>query len=211
MFFRHEGAIDTDVYFRINPTAIRFRQGNKGSVNDTMGGYWREVMSCPDPQYQGLLLPDLTIEGDTGIAHRRELKAIDWIWRHHGDKKADGSPADTYYFDFIENGPFQSVARDCPRAYLIEILNFAWDDTVDDTYRVRFVFQCKILRDLFWEVEGGASSVPAIGGLPTGGGFETGIPGGVLNVDDILGGGTFGGRTSGSGTLNIPDGGAIVL
>jgi hypothetical protein len=195
---RHQGAINTDIYFRINPTAVRVRQGNKGSVNDTLGGYWREVMSCPDPQYQGLLLPELTIEADTGIAHRRELKTIDWIWRHHADKKADGSPADTYYFDFVEDGPFQSVARDCPRAYLIEIMNFAWDDTVEDSYRIRFVFQCKILRDLFWEVEGGATNIPAIGnGLPTGGGFETGEAG-VFAIEEVLNGNIFSGGFDGN-------------
>lgn len=186
VFFRHEGAIDTDVYFRINPTAIRFRQGNKGSVNDTLGGYWREVMSCPDPQYQGLLLPELTIEGDTGIAHRRELKTIDWIWRHHADKKGDGSPADTYYFDFIENDRFQGIARDCPRAYLIEIMNFAWDDTAEDTYRIRFVFQCKILRDLFWEVEGGGVNTPPVGDFNIGGANVTTIEEVLSGVSSIF-------------------------
>lgn len=165
VYFRHEGAVDRDVFFRINPTSIRFQQAHKGAVTETLGGYYRDVFVSEDPQYSGLLLPDLIIEGETGIGYRRELKEIDWIWRNHGQLKPDGSPADTYFFDLIQVGPFQDIERDQVRCYLIEILNFGWDESVSDPFRIRFTFRCKILRDFNWE---GEKSIPQSGGIPAG-------------------------------------------
>lgn len=153
VYFRYDGDVRKDIYFRINPIAIRFQQGSKGGVTDTLGGYFREVFSAKDPQHSGLLLPDLTIEGTTGIAYRDELKKIEWIWKHHGDRKEDGSPADVYFFDFAEVGAYQEVTRDAPRAYLIEFLNFAWDDSASSQNEIRFTFRCKVLRDMFFELD----------------------------------------------------------
>jgi hypothetical protein len=194
VYFRHEGAETREVFFRINPLAIRFQQANKGSVVDTLGGYFREVFYSQDRQYNGLLLPDLVIEAETGIAYRQELKTMDWIWRHHGQPKADGSPADTYFYDLIQVGPFQSIERDQVKAFLVEILNFAWDETVQDPYRIRFTFRCKILRDFTWNGSegGGPSGAGQIAGIPVGG-FLGQLPGlGALlssvssQVDGIL-------------------------
>lgn len=223
IFLRHHGAIRKDVYFRVNPQALRVQQGNKGSVVDTLGGYFREIMYADDPQHSGLLLPDLTIECETGAGYRKELQKLEWVWRHHGDPKGDGSPADTYLMDFADEdteffdgaksplggamgalggmsmaaGPYRQKgspknlsalqgkippqarmheqafalpgaiaktmksgmgqsegdSRFTPRVFKIEILNFAWDETVQDPYRIRFNFRCKVLRDMLWRVE----------------------------------------------------------
>lgn len=166
VFFRHEGKERKDIYLRINPSAIRWQQGRKGGVTETLGGYFREIMYSSDPQYNGLMLPDFTIEATTGVAFRKELKTIDWIWRHSGDRKADETPADTYFFDLIENGAHQGIERDAQRAYLIEISNFAWDDTTQNPYEIRFSMRCKILRDLFWDLDdeppGNMNSLPSL-------------------------------------------------
>jgi hypothetical protein len=194
VFFRYEGASRVDVYFRINPTAIRFQQEQKASLTATAGGYYYETFFCKDPQYNGLQLGDLTIEGETGIAHRKELKQIDWIWRHHGDRKPDNSPADIYFFDFTENGSFQDIERDAPRAYLIAITNFGWDDTAEDPYRIRFVFRAKVLRDLFWELSAAAPGSPsakkqgALQNAITSAKYPTSVTGaaGVVSIEDVL-------------------------
>jgi hypothetical protein len=154
VFLRHEARERKDVYFRINPTAIRFQQGQKGGVTETLGGFFREFMYAADKQYSGLTLPDLTIEATTGAAYRRELKVIDWVWRHQADTKADGSPADIYFFDLTEIPDYQGLGRSQPRAYLIQIQNFSWDDSVNNFGQISFNLRCKILRDLFWEIDG---------------------------------------------------------
>lgn len=232
IFIRHEGATRKDVYFRVNPQAIRVQQGNKGSVVDTLGGYFREVMYSEDPQHNGLLLPDLTIECDTGAGYRAELQKLEWIWRNHGTPKDDGSPADTYFMDMADedtifgDGPtvpkgspgskalsgtslfpqgtevtaplapgveqtaflsriiklpkgMKSPAaktlggsRFVPRCFKIEILNFSWDETVQDPYRIRFNMRCKILKDMFWDVDqgwGGKGNLFDLGSIPSGG------------------------------------------
>ena len=195
------GAQTRNVYLRINPQAIRVQQGNKGSVVDTLGGYFREVLHSEDPERNGLMLPDLTIECETGAGYRDELAKVQWIWRHHADLKADGTPADTYFMDFVDqdavalqpefagsinaftlqsdspafpaparstNPAFSAVRklagltplaqsiganRFRPRAFLIEILGFSWDESVTDPYRIRFNFRCKVLKDLFWQLD----------------------------------------------------------
>lgn len=208
IFLRHIGAETKDVYFRVNPQAIRVQQGNKGSVVDTLGGYFREVMFSEDPQHNGLLLPDLTIECETGAGYRKELERLEWVWRNHGTPKDDGTPADTYLMDMADEdtlffdgaiappavdglaqqlpqgvdptpplppGVSQDLiskvlnikktsknpiaktlggTRFTPRAFKIEILNFSWDETVQDPYRIRFNFRCKVLRDMFWVLDG---------------------------------------------------------
>ncbi|MBT9316283.1 hypothetical protein [Leptothoe spongobia] len=200
IFFRHVGATTRDVYLRVNPQAIRVQQGNKGSVVDTLGGYFREVLHSPNPERNGLMLPDLTIECETGVGYRDELAKIAWIWRHHADLKEDGTPADTYFLDFVDEDtlafaggifsedlqkaslkanvnspspprlptPLTAISqlaklkplskslganRYRPRAFLIEILSFAWDESVSDPYRIRFNFRCKVLQDLFWKID----------------------------------------------------------
>lgn len=206
IFFRHIGAERRDVYFRVNPQAIRVQQANKGSVVDTLGGYFREVMFAEDKQHNGLLLPDLTIECDTGAGYRKELKNLEWIWRNHATPQADGTPARTLFMDMVDedtlwhdggtaapdpwsNGAVRSGApepppnpansmaaarqlipqgaldfktaisktmrgtRFVPRMFQIEILAFAWDESVQDPYRIRFNFRCKILRDLFFSLD----------------------------------------------------------
>lgn len=102
VYFRHEGKTDVDLYWRIRPQAIRFQQANKGSVTDTLGGYFREVLYSEEEQFNGLLLPDLTIEGETGVAYRKELNTINWIWQHHADLKEDNTPADTWFYDLSD-------------------------------------------------------------------------------------------------------------
>ncbi len=232
IFIRHEGATRRDVYFRVNPQAIRVQQGSKGSAVDTLGGYFREVMYSEDPQHNGLLLPDLTIECDTGAGYRAELQKLEWIWKNHGTPKSDGAPADTYFMDMADedtmfgDGPtigkgslgaktllgtnlfpqgteinvptrpgveqtaflsriiklpkgMKSPAaktmggsRFVPRCFKIEILNFSWDETVQDPYRIRFNMRCKILKDMFWQVDqgwGGAGTLFDLGAIPTGG------------------------------------------
>lgn len=166
VFLRHDGAEKKDIYFRIAPIAVRFQQQGKSSVTETLGGYFREVMFSKDAQYNGLMLPDFTIEATTGAAYRKELKTIDWIWRHSGDRKKNGAPADTYFFDNIEDKPFQKVVRATKRAYLIHIQNFAWDDTVNSAYEIRFSMRCKILRDLFWGLEGEESGIGGNSNVP---------------------------------------------
>lgn len=206
MFFRHYGRERRDVYFRVNPQAIRVQQGNKGSVVDTLGGYFREVMYSDNEQYNGLMLPDLTVECDTGIGYRKELQRLEWIWKNHATPQGDGKPAQTYFMDFVDEdtlwfdgaagggnisdewkdgsigpgppinpqasmdrarqfiqrqlpeevktGPARTLggSRFVPRCYEIEILNFAWDESVQDPYRIRFSFRCKVLRDVFFRL-----------------------------------------------------------
>jgi hypothetical protein len=218
IFFRHVGAESRDVYFRVNPQAIRIQQGGKSSVVDTLGGYFREVMYAEDPQHNGLMMPDLTIECETGAGYRKELQRLEWIWRNHGTPKADGTPADTYFMDMCDEDTlwfdgatgldaakekgslgaklpqgtslsspaplgvsqallkqiisrkkdYRSTAaktmggsRYIPRAFKIAILNFSWDESVQDPYRIRFNFRCKVLRDMFWKLDKG---IPAAGG-----------------------------------------------
>jgi hypothetical protein len=174
VFFRHEGDERRDVFLRINPSAIRFSQSAKGSVSNTLGGYFREVLFSDDEQYNGMQLGGLTIEGTTGVAYRRELKEIDWIWRHHGDRKEDGSPADTYFFDLDEVGESRGVLRDAPRAFLIAIQQFAWDDSAQTPFEIRFTLRTQVLRDMYWALEGepsgGAAALPGETTAPTGGG-----------------------------------------
>jgi hypothetical protein len=209
IFFRHVGKETKDVYFRVNPQAIRVQQQSKGSVVDTLGGYFREILYSDDPERNGLMLPDLTIECDTGAGYRKELQKLEWIWRNHGTPKEDGSPADTYFMDMADedtlwfdgaspSSPWtdggigsglpqgtdptaptnpaltqaqlqkavdlkrqykSSIAktlkgsRFVPRCYRVEILSFAWDESVQDPYRIRFNFRCKILKDEFWPVD----------------------------------------------------------
>jgi hypothetical protein len=253
IFIRHHGAIRKDIHFRVNPQALRVQQGNKGSVVDTLGGYFREVMYSEDPQHSGLLLPDLTIECETGAGYREELKKFEWVWRHHGDAKGDGTPADTYLMDFADpdtqwfdgalssgglvsggglSGPYrghqntvtdvsvlkgtvptqariheqafslpglfnrtmrsgmgqsEGTSRFTPRVFKIELLNFAWDETVQDPYRIRFNFRCKILRDMLWRVEQRGASGKTM--------FSLGDIGGVLggNLGDGASGWGMGG------------------
>lgn len=153
VFFRYEGTERKHVFFRINPSAVRFQQGAKGGTTETLGGYFREILYSADPQYNGLALPELTIEATSGIAYRKELEEIQWIWKHRGDRKPDGSPADLYFFDLTNIPPVQGIVRDSPRAYLIDMQNFAWDDTVSNAFEMRFTMRCKVLRDLFGELE----------------------------------------------------------
>ena len=209
IFFRHIGKETKDVYFRVNPQAIRVQQSAKGSVVDTLGGYFREVFYAEDPQHHGLMLPDLTIECDTGAGYRQELQKLEWIWRNHGAAKDDGTPADTYFMDMVDEdtlwfdgavpsspwtdggiggrlpqgtdptppaGPGLTQAqiqkavdlkrqykssiaktlkgsRFVPRCFKIALLGFAYDESVQDLYRIRFNFRCKILRDEFWEID----------------------------------------------------------
>lgn len=210
IFFRHVGASTKDIYFRVNPQAIRVQQGGKSSVVDTLGGYFREVMYSEDPQHNGLMLPDLTIECETGAGYRKELQRLEWVFRNHGTPKSDGTPADTYFMDMADEDtlwfdgatgidaakdkayggklpqgttlatpPPVGVTQDMlkritvlkkqykttaaktmggsrftPRAFKLALLNFSWDESVQDPYRIRFNFRCKILRDLFWVVDG---------------------------------------------------------
>lgn len=209
IFFRHIGRETKDVYFRVNPQAIRVQQSAKGSVVDTLGGYFREVFYSEDPQRHGLMLPDLTIECETGAGYRQELQKLEWIWRNHGVAKEDGTPADTFFMDmtdedtlwfdggvpsspWTDGGPGGSLpqgtdptpppspgltqaqlqkavnlkrqykssvaktlkgSRFVPRCFKIALLGFAYDESVQDPYRIRFNFRCKILRDEFWEID----------------------------------------------------------
>lgn len=155
VFFRYDsGETKKDIYWRINPIAVRWQQSGKSAVSETLGGYFRDVFYSKDQQYSGFNLPDFTLEGTTGIAYRKELKTMDWVWRHSCDRKKDKSPVDIYFFDNINDRPFQEVQRSQSRAYLIHIQNFAWDDTVQTFQEIKFSIRCKILRDLFWELEG---------------------------------------------------------
>lgn len=131
--------------------AIRVQQGSKSSVVDTLGGYFRDVMYSEDPQYNGLLLPDVTLEGTTGAAYRAELEQIRWIFQHSGDRKPDNSPADTYFFELSQLGAYQDVVRASSSAigWLIHIQNFGYDDTVSNAFEIKFSFRCKLLRDVY--------------------------------------------------------------
>lgn len=164
VFLRWDGGKSNrkDVYFRINPQAIRFSQGAKASVVDTLGGYFLERIRSIDPQYNNLL-PDLTIEGTTGIAYRLELEKMRWIWQHSSDLKSDGKPVDTYFFDMNNDRPLQEITRAGQYCYLIFISNFAYDDTVNNYGEIRFTLRCKVLRDLFFKVSAGQ---PYTGRLP---------------------------------------------
>ena len=169
VFFRYDGDTRKDVYLRIAPTAIRWQQGSKGGATDTLGGYFQEIMYSTDPQYRGVTLPDLTIEGTTGIAYRKELDTLKWIWEHRGDRKADHSPVDIYFYDLIPFNPFQKVERGGDRIWLISMQNFAYDETVQAPYEVRFTMRCKILRNMLSELQPDPpqtfGSVPDVGEL----------------------------------------------
>ena len=149
VFFRYQGKERKDVFFRINPQAIRYQQGTKAQATETLGGYFLDRIYSKDPQY-GHTLADLTIEGTTGIAYRKELEAMQWIWEHSVERKPDGSPVDIYFYDLIEFQPHQQVVRAGTRAFLILINNFAWDDTSQNPFEIRFSFRAKILRNLFY-------------------------------------------------------------
>ncbi|MEO0376642.1 MAG: hypothetical protein AAF329_18885 [Cyanobacteria bacterium P01_A01_bin.17] len=234
IFFRHLGAQERDVYLRINPQAIRVQQANKGSVVDTLGGYFREVLHSPEPERNGLMLPDLTIECETGVGYREELTKLAWIWRHHADLKEDGTPADTFFMDFVDEDVFSTASgvlsedlsiaafksdatqpassraspgqiafgaieklpklkpfakalgasRYRPRAFLIEFLSFAWDESVSDPYRIRFNFRCKILKDLFWRLDDKVGHTPNKG-FSAAPGFGQGGTTGAAGVPSI--------------------------
>lgn len=153
VFFRYEGDERRDIYLRINPQAVRGQQGRKGAVVDTLGGYFRESVWADDPQYSGKTLSDLTVEATTGIRYRKELQEIKWIWDHQGDRRSNGKPVDIYFFDLIKDVPFQGIERAAERIYLIDIQNFAFDDTVQAIGEIRFTLRCKILRDLLGELD----------------------------------------------------------
>ncbi len=170
VFFRHETDERRDVYLRINPSAVRFQQGAKVTVTDTLGGYFIDRLYAEDPQYSGLSLPELTIEATTGIAYKQELKTIDWIFRHQSDRKSDRSPADLYFFNFSTVGEYMGIQRDVQQAWLITILNFAWDDSIQSFSEIKFNLRCKVLRDLFWGLDDeptGLNSLPTLDELAT--------------------------------------------
>lgn len=152
VFFRLEsGKERRDVYLRINPTAIRFQQGKKGGTVDTLGGFFREVLRSTNPQHSGLTLAELTIEGRTGIAYRKELDNLIWIWHKSVEiSKETNKPADCYFFDCTKTPVFQKIVRASDYGYLIEIENFAYDDSANKQGEITFTFRCKILKDLFW-------------------------------------------------------------
>lgn len=147
VFFRHEGAARTDVFFRVAPQAFRFQQGSKSSVEDTLGGYYLEQLYSKDQQYS-LKLAEFTIEGTTGAAYRAELDRMIWIWHHQSDRKKDGSPADIYFFDLISTPDYQGIKRSGTRTLLIHIENFAYDESVNSSDEIRFTLRGKVLRDL---------------------------------------------------------------
>lgn len=153
-FFRHEGAETKEIYWRIRPQAIRVQQGSKSNVVDTLGGYFRDVMYSPDPQYSGLLMPEVTLEGTTGAAYRAELEQMLWVFQHSGDRKPDNSPADTYFFELFQPEPYQEVVRASTSAigWLIHILSFAYDDQVSNPNEIKFTFRCKLLRNVYGPV-----------------------------------------------------------
>ncbi|MBD2019355.1 hypothetical protein H6F43_04050 [Leptolyngbya sp. FACHB-36] len=186
VFLRHDGKERKDVFFRINPIAIRVQQGEKGAVVETLGGYYRDVLYSKDPQYQGLALADLTIEATTGVAYRQELTVAQWIWHHASDRKKNGAPADTYFFDLTEDAPYQGVVRATQRAYLIKISNFAWDDTVNSPNEIRFSMRCKVLRDLFWDLSPpSTSSAPNLSSIATGVSLPTFNPNSLAGLPDL--------------------------
>ena len=153
MFFLHRGRETRRIYFRINAQAVRFQQGGKEYVTDTMGGFYRDVFYSSNPAHNGLLIPDITIEGTTGVAYRAELERMKWVFRHKADRKSDGSPADTYFYDLIEVGEYQRVVRDVQRAWLISLQNFAFDESVQNPNEIKFTFRCKLLEDLLGQLD----------------------------------------------------------
>jgi hypothetical protein len=163
--FRWEGDERKDINWRIAPQAIRFQQGRKVSVVDTLGGYYKEVFYSTDPQYSGLLLPDLTLEGTSGVAYRRELKEMDWLRRHCSDRKRDGSPVDVFFFSNSSIGAYNGIERDEDFAWLVEITNFAWDDSASTFGEIKFSLRLKILRDLLWDTQ--REPFQATGQVPT--------------------------------------------
>ena len=171
-FFRHVAAEETIVYLRINPQAVRFSQGGKRMVTETLGGYFRDVMYSDRPQSNGLLLPDLTIEATTGVAYRTELKRIKWLWEKSGQRKPDGSPADLYFYNLQEFGAYQGIERDEQHAWLIDLQQFAWDESVQSPHEIKMTMRCKILEDLFGDLDFDPVAV-ATGELPTLNEFET--------------------------------------
>ena len=153
-FLRWDGDDRKDIFFRIAPNAIRLQQGRKASVTETLGGYYTDTLYAADAQYRGLLLPDLTIEGTTGVGYRKELEEVEWVWRHASDTRNDDSPVDVYLFLLSRMGPYQGVERDRDFAWLIFLQNFAWDDSASTFGEIKFSLRAKVLRDLFWETEG---------------------------------------------------------
>lgn len=152
VFFRLEsGKERQDVFLRINPTAIRFSQGKKGGTVDTLGGFFREVLRAENPQYSGLTLAELTIEGTTGVAYRKEIDNLIWIWHKSAEiSKETGKPADCYFFDTTKTPDHHKIVRAADYGYLIDIQNFACDDSANKRSEITFTFRCKILKDLFW-------------------------------------------------------------
>ena len=164
-FFRWEGVERKDIYWRIAPQAIRFQQGRKVAVVDTLGGYYKEVFYARDPQYSGLTLPSLTVEGTSGAGYRKSFQDIDWIRKHISDRKRNGAPSDLYFFSLSRIGPLGELARDVDFGWLIEILDFAWDDSASQQNEIKFSLRMKILRDLFWETN--PADFEATGEVPT--------------------------------------------
>lgn len=152
VFFRLESGKERhDVFLRINPTAIRYSQAKKGGTVDTIGGYFREVLQATNPQHSGLMLPELTIEGTTGAAYRKELDNLIWIWHKSVEiSKETGKPADCYFFDTTKTPDYQGIVRAADYGYLIDLRNFACDDSASKRGEITFTFRCKILKDLFW-------------------------------------------------------------
>lgn len=153
VFFRHEGVERRDIYMRIAPSAIAYSQSEKGGVVDTLGGYFREVLRSSNPQRNGLKLPELTIRATTGVAYRKELQNLLWIWRNSKvvDPKTN-KPADLYFFDVTKMPDAQGIVRASDYGYLINIRQFAFDDSVDKFGQIPFTMQCQILSDLFFKV-----------------------------------------------------------
>ncbi|MBT9159781.1 MAG: hypothetical protein DDT26_01046 [Dehalococcoidia bacterium] len=154
VFIRYDAGSPEDIHLRIRPQAVRWQQNGKGGTADTLGGWYREILHSDNPQYSGLTLADLTVQAETGLTYRAELQRLLNVWQRRGVPKADGSPADYYFFDLTEVGDWNGLARDQPRGYLVDILGFAYDDTVSSYGTIGFTLRMKILEDLFF-LEGG--------------------------------------------------------
>jgi len=166
IYFQHRGAEERLIYWRIRPQAIRWQQQGKRTVSDTLGGWYRSVMYSDAPASNGLMLADLTIEGTTGVAYRTELEKMMWVWRHQSDRQPNGQPAETLFFNLIELGVHQGIARDTQQTYSIDISQFAYDESARSQGEISFTFRCKILEDVFAGISqdppANLSSIPSI-------------------------------------------------
>lgn len=88
------------VFWRINPQTFRWQQGNKGSVRDTLDGFHLERIQASNPEYSAKTLPTLIVAGTTGVAFRREVETMQFVFDHREERKPDGSPVDINFFDF---------------------------------------------------------------------------------------------------------------